>query len=362
MIDWYSQDSHVFVNDRSSPSLLPSDWEHYREYPAHIWLATSGTSSQGGSSIKWVALSKNAFLASALSVNQHLGGGAADIWLNPLPLFHVGGLSIFARSGLSGAKVEPLNLPKWDPEGFVKRVFETKATLASLVPAQVFDLVKLGTSSPPALRAVLVGGGALTEGLYEAALKLGWKVLPTYGMTECSSQVATAFHGSPDLHILPHVQCHVSSEGLLQIKSESLLTGYLEISPEQFAWRDPKLNGVLTTEDKCAIEGNILSFSGRIHDWIKIGGENVSLFHLEQHFEKLKPQGCDAVLLASKDERLGAVIVAAVAKKDAEIIPSIVERFNQTVMPYEKIRKVHFVDEIPRNALGKVVKKRLSFC
>lgn len=362
MIDWNSQDSHVFVNDRARPSRIPSDWEEFREYPGHIWLATSGTSSSDTASIKWVALPKKAFLVSAASVNHHLGCGAHDIWLNPLPLFHVGGLSIYARAKLSGAKVETLNLLKWIPDGFVERVFETKATLASLVPAQVFDLVELKASAPPSLRAVFVGGGALSEGLYEAALKLGWKLLPTYGMTECSSQVATASFNAPDLQILPHVQCSVSSDGLLQIKSGSLLTGYLEISPDQFLWSDPKHEGVFTTEDKCIIEGNIIRFSGRIHDWIKIGGENVSLFHLEQHFENLKPQGCDAVLLASKDERLGSIIVAAVDKKDAGIIQTFVEKFNQTVMPYEKIRKVHVVDEIPRNALGKVVKKRLSFC
>lgn len=355
MVNWLSQDSHVFVNDRAKKALLPSDWERYHDFPAHIWLATSGTSSKD-SSIKWVALSKQAFLTSAQAVNQHIGSSKEDIWLNPLPLFHVGGLSIFARAYLSGAKVE--TLPKWDP----KRLVETKATLTSLVPAQVFDLIELKIPSPPSLRAIFVGGGALSDSLYEAACNLGWRLMPTYGMTECASQVATASLCGRELQILPHIHCTLSEEGLLQIKSESLLTGYLEISPDKFVWRDPKQEGMFTTEDKCILEGNTLRFSGRIHDWIKIGGENVCLFHLEQHFERLKPIGCDAVLFASKDERLGAIIVAAVARKDSGAIEPLLEKFNETVMPYEKIRKVHIVEEIPRNALGKVVKKGLSLC
>lgn len=360
MIDWMSQDSHVFVNDRAKNPRLPSDWEGYDALPAHIWLATSGTSSPVNGSIKWVALSKNALLASARAVNHHLESCSEDIWLNSLPLFHVGGLSILARAYLSGARVDPLSLPKWDPEGFLERALETKATLASLVPAQVFDLVGLKRASPASLRAIFVGGGAFPQALYEAACQLGWKVLPTYGMTECATQVATAVLGSPDLKILPHMQCTISQEGLLEIKSESLLTGYLEISHAGFLWRDPKQEGVFTTEDKCIIEGAILHFSGRIHDWVKIGGENVSLFHLEQHFEKVK-SNCDAALLAVQDDRLGLIIVAAVAKKDADRVQPIVDRFNQTVMPYEKIRKVHVVEEIPRNALGKVVKKGIIF-
>lgn len=356
MIDWSSQDSHVFVNDRAKNTFFPSDWERYCEFPAHIWLTSSGTSSPDKGSIKWVALSKQAFLVSALAVNQHIGSVARDIWLNSLPIFHVGGLSIFARAFLSGAKVESLSLKKWNPRAFLERVYETKATLTSLVPTQVFDLVELNASSPPLLRAVFVGGGALSDSVYAAACKLGWKLLPTFGMTECASQIATASFDSPELQILPHIQCTVSKEGLLQIKSESLLTGYLEISHQRFVFCDPRQEGVFTTEDKCLIEGNTLRFLGRIHDWIKIGGENVSVFYLEQYFEKLKPKECEAVLLASEDNRLGAIIALAVTKKDSCKIQLAVDRFNQTVLPYERIRKVHIVEKIPRNALGKVVK------
>lgn len=362
MIDWTSKESHVFANERASFLHHPSDWIGFEDYPAHMWLATSGTSAHDASLIKWVALSKQAFLESASAVNHHLESDASDRWLNPLPLFHVGGLAIYARAFLSGAKVERLDLPKWSCVQFVEKVDESQATLASLVPAQVFDLVTLKLAAPSSLRAVLVGGGALQGHLYEAASDLGWKLLPTYGMTECASSVATAHLGATDLHILPHIQCSVSQEGLLQIQSKSLLTGYLEIAGDKFTWRDPKSGGVFTTEDRCVLDGNILRFSGRIHDWIKIGGENVSLYHLEQQFEKCKPQGCDVVLLAAQDERLGAVIVVAALQKDAELMESIIEGFNQSVMPYEKIRKVHFVEKIPRNALGKVMKQGFSFC
>lgn len=361
-VNWNSQESHVFVNERSFLSALPSDWEGFKEYPGHIWIATSGTSAANASFIKWVALSKKAFLTSASAVNRHLNCNSTDIWLNSLPLFHVGGLSIYARASLSRAKVEPLSHSKWCPLQFLQKTQEVKATLTSLVPAQVFDLVKLGLRSPPSLRGILVGGGILPDHIYEAAKKLHWNLLPTYGMTECCSSVATSHLGSPELHILPHVECSLSSEGLLQIKGESLLTGYLEIDQQQFSWRDPKKEGVFTSEDLCFIEGEILRilrFAGRIHDWIKIGGENVNLFHLDSHFQKLKMIECDAVLFAEENERLGKSIAVAVQKEDATMLQPIIDQFNLSVMPYEKIRNIHLVDAIPRNALGKVMKGQL---
>ena len=65
---------------------------------------------------------------------------------------------------------------------------------SSLVPAQVLDLVRAGLRPPPVLRAIVVGGGAISAELYRDARALGWPVLPSYGMTECCSQIATATH------------------------------------------------------------------------------------------------------------------------------------------------------------------------
>src|SRR5207244_12310235 len=100
--------------------------------PGHVLVATSGTTGD----VKLVALSKEAILASAAAVNTRLGARRGDVWCCVLPTFHVGGLGIHARAHLTGSRVIGM---AWDPHAFAR----TEATLASLVSAQVHDLVRL---------------------------------------------------------------------------------------------------------------------------------------------------------------------------------------------------------------------------
>lgn len=354
-IDWESSESHLFANPRLSSAFYPSLWPDFASLTHHLWIATSGTTEAAKGTIKWVALSKQAFLSSAVAVNDHLQSTSNDIWLNALPLFHVGGLSIHARAFLSGALVKQVEFSKWSPEDFMKSLKEMKATLTSLVPAQLYDI--LPYDPPPHLRAVVVGGGAVSEELYHRAHH--WPILPSFGMTECSSQIATAVLGSRDLVILPHVTCSTSAEGLLQIKSPALLTGYLYMGQEESWFEDPKVEGQLTTEDRVEITEGTLKFLGRQSDWIKIGGENVSFFQLESFFNKIKPHSIDAVLKPQADERLGTIIQLVTLKKYEGTVAPLIEAFNRGVMPYERIRAVRYVDAIPRSPLGKVLKHQL---
>ena len=97
---------------------------------AHVFVATSGSTGE----IKLVALSKRAILASAAAVNERLKVTSRDIWAAVLPPFHVGGLGVYARCHLAGARALPM---PWDARAFA----ESEATIASLVPAQVRDLI-----------------------------------------------------------------------------------------------------------------------------------------------------------------------------------------------------------------------------
>lgn len=355
LIDWVSQESYFFANPSLSSDFFPIRWTRFTEFSSHIWIATSGTTQAAKNAIKWVALSKKAFLASAEAVNAHLQSNSEDRWLNALPLFHVGGLSIFARAHLSGATVVQAGWTKWSPHGFMREL--SSITLTSLVPAQLFDLVQAGYEASPDLRGVVIGGGNVTDQLYQKARSLKWPILPSFGMTECCSQVATARFGDPSLILLSHVECSLSPERLLQIKSPALLTGYLHVKGTEFQWEDPKKNGVFTTEDVVEIKEGKLQFLGRKNAWIKIGGENVSLFHLDTYFNQVKPLEVDAYLKAAVDERLGNIIQLVTLTKHRDQTESLIEKFNHGVMPYEKIRSVQYVEFIPRTPLGKIYER-----
>jgi O-succinylbenzoic acid--CoA ligase len=342
MIDWSSRETHLLLNPRM-PSAERERLERMiaaaPALPAHVWLATSGTSG----SLKLVALSKSALLASAEAVNSHLPAHQKDVWCCVLPIFHVGGLGIYARAFLSDSPVVTF---EWDPQRYAGEAF----TLSSLVPAQLRDLVRAGLRPSASVQAIVIGGGALPPELYEAALALGWPVLPSYGMTECCSQIATATLDSPQLRILPHMSVRVDV-GRLAFAGPSLLTGYA--TEEGFV--DPKVEGWFVSEDLGDVEDDVLRVYGRDGEYIKIGGESVDLVRLDAILDSLRGS-VDAAIFAVPDQRLGHVIHLACVGRDGD---GLVAPFNARVLPFERIRQVHEVAAIPRTALGKLSRAEL---
>lgn len=331
-IDWLSDASHVLLNPRMPAGERARLESLAVDLPGHLWLATSGTSG----ALKLAALSKRAMLASAAAVNRRLRSDASDVWLAVLPTFHVGGLGIHARAFLSGARV----VTEWSDE----------VTLASLVPAQVSDLLSSGARPPRLLRAVIVGGGALTDELYTAGWESGWPLLPSYGMTETCSQVATAQPGSPELVLLDHVEARVE-DGRLAFRGESLFSGY----GTDAGFVDPKTDGWFVSDDLGSVEGGVLRPLGRMGEFVKIGGESVDLSRLDGILVAIA--GPHAAVAAIPDPRLGHVIHLFMADSvDADLV---VPAFNERVHPFERPRQIHVVDRIPRTALGKLIRKAL---
>jgi O-succinylbenzoic acid--CoA ligase len=339
-IDFLSRKCLCLSNPRMPSSELKPDVE----LAAHIWVATSGTTG----SVKWAALSYEAILHSAEAVNGHFQVSAKDIWINPLPLFHVGGLGIQARAYLSGSAVLPLK--KWDANEFY--ALAHKATLSALVPAQLYDLIRAGYRSPPSMRAIVIGGGALDHELFEQAIKLDWPVAPSYGMTECCSQVATAYPGENQMRILSHVE--LDGEPLM-IRSKALLTAYWQ---EGRLW-DPKQDGWFHTEDFVSISPPLITFRGRAGDLIKILGENVNLAALQKRFDRIAEQhNTEGCILAEKDPRRGNALILFTTA-DPELQALILKTFHSEVMPYERLQSVKQVAFIPRTDLGKIERAKL---
>lgn len=357
--DWESNRSHLLIN----PSYGEEQLNHFvaildetKKFPGHLWLATSGSTV-----VKWVGLSKEAVLASALAVNTHLQSTSADCWIHSLPDFHVGGLGIWARSYLSGAAVSNYKKDcpgKWNHHQFYNYLQESQGTLAALVPAQLSDLVKDQFLAPPALRAVIIGGGSVSSELYEKAKELKWPILPTYGLTECASQVATADHQSPDLKILNHVEVKIE-EGRIALKSPALLSVYARFEGNKIEVTDPKKGEWFLTEDRGRVENDHLVIEGRVDQIIKIGGESVDIAALEKKLQQLiaaRVDGLEMTLLPIPDPRLGQVIHAATTR----IENSVIEEFNSQVLPFEKIRQTHLVSNFPKSPLGKILRTELK--
>jgi o-succinylbenzoate---CoA ligase len=352
MIDFFSGESHLLLNPRLPDEDRRALEQLAAEVPAlrgHVWIATSGTSG----ALRLVALSKKAIVASAEAVNRHLDATAHDVWFCVLPTFHVGGLGIYARAALAGSRVIASD---WDARQFIGTVSTENVTLASLVPAQVRDLVSLGTRAPRSIRAIVVGGGATVHDLYDGARSLGWPVLPSYGMTEACSQIATARGESPDLRILSHIRVRVEDDQRLAFSGPSLLTGYAFFDDRgRGAFVDPKVDGWFASEDRGEVDCEILRPLGRAGAFVKIGGESVDLSRLDAILESVRGT-VDAAIIPVVDERLGHVIEIATVNDDVE---EIVRAFNARVLPFERIRAVRRVGSIPRSPLGKLLRAKL---
>lgn len=361
-IDWEDENSYVFVR----PSIQLSAEERktlLQRLPplkGHIWIASSGSSKLFSSITQFVGLSKRACLSSAESVNRHLDVTAKDIWLRAIPDFHVGGLSIFARAFLKSIQVLSFTSPKtrlWDAPLFFKTLVESNATLTSLVPAQVYDLVQLKYPAPRKLRAVVVGGDSLAPPIYALARQLGWNLLPSYGCTECSSQIATAdlrsleTYDFPKMKILSHIHIENLEDDQFRIQSQSLFTGYAFYTREHESVEFEKRqdDGWVSTDKGGSDRGRNFKFLGRQTDFINIGGEKVSL-------KNVRDQYCEAashlegyhtsLITALEDSRLGHVI-GLLTTQSTTGVALLVDAYNKTVLPYLRVRRVHQVRTLP---------------
>lgn len=346
---WESEPPDLRLNP-----LRPVETDGLRDYllgelgaKASVVLATSGSAGKA----KFVVLPKAALLASARAVNAHCGLTAEDVWLGGLSTFHVGGIGIYARAFANGARVAPLPWDSWTRDGsvFLEAVRREKATLASLTPAHLRDLVQAGARCPAPLRGLFLGGGAVAPELVARARELRWPVWPTYGMSEASSQIATSLDGDGAwLEVLPHWETRIDQgAGRLSIRGDALFSGYLERRGGD--WRfDParEPDGWFATGDRCQVAHGRLRFGGRLDDSVKILGELVSLASLDARLARFAIRG---LVVALPHPRRGHELVLV-----REPGGGALEGFNAGLAPVERVSRERVVAELPRSEIGKV--------
>jgi O-succinylbenzoic acid--CoA ligase len=297
-------------------------------------LFTSGTTAEP----KGVVLRRESLLASIEASAKNLGTREDDVWLLCLPLAHVGGLSIVLRA--LHARIPLVLLAKFDPGQVLTSIRRHRVTLASLVPAMMWALLDRDQDGALRLpRAILVGGAATSDRLLEACSCRGVRVLPTYGLTEAGSQVATASAGDPRrLRPLPGVEVRVVG-GRIEVRGPTVMAGYLGERPhEREEWLD--------TGDEGEIEDGCLRVSGRRDDVLITGGENVSPARVEQALEAL-PGIRSAVVFGIPDERWGQTVAAAlVADGERPTEPEWTAAL-AGLAPHERPKRFVWVDTLP---------------
>ncbi|MBP7950193.1 MAG: AMP-binding protein [Verrucomicrobiales bacterium] len=342
---WQQRGILVLQNPRAllpepPPDLLPG---------GALLFATSGSTGQP----KWILHSRETLLTSASAVNRRLQADRADTWLCCLPLFHVGGLAITARAHLSGSRV--VHGPdKWCPRETVRTMEAERVTLTSLVPAQVHDLAEQGLCAPPALRAAIVGGGFLSPALADRAAELGWPLLPSYGLTEAASQVATATGVFSPLQILSHWETAVDDQGRLLLRGPALFHGSFVRNGESWQFHPQPAGGWFATADRVQLDGGTLHWLGRLDRTVKILGELVDLDALERELSALA--GTEVAVISMPDERRGGILTIC-AESD---LSTAVAVHQQRCAPFQRLGRILQLEALPRSPLGKIQRVELK--
>lgn len=301
-------------------------------------MHTSGTTSEP----KRVELTYGNWRANALGSAVALGLDPDERWLCPMPLTHVGGLSIPIRSVIYAST--PVLHPRFDTDTVLSELMdgERRITLVSLVPTMLARLLDAGLRRPPTLRWALLGGGPIPASLLKCAATAGVPVAPTYGMTEACSQIAT--FGWP----LPGVQLTVA-DGEVLVRGATVAPGALSE------------DGWLHTGDLGELdERGRLRITGRRSETIVSGGENVAPPEIEAILLE-HPEVVDAGVFGRPDPEWGEAIIAAVVLCDgasvtaAELRAFCVER----LAPFKVPKLIAFTTDLPRTGSGKLLRRQL---
>ena len=307
--------------------------------PATV-MFTSGTTAGP----KEVVLTLDNWLGNAIGSALALGLDREERWLCPMPLAHVGGLSIQLRSVVY--ETEVLLHGRYDTEAVLAALMEASArvTLVSLVPTMLARLLDAGLQRPPSLRWALLGGGPIAPALLERAAAAGVPVAPSYGMTEACSQIATL--GRP----LFGTELAVGESGEVLVRGRTVSPGALGA------------DGWLHTGDRgrFAADGR-LEIVGRIADTIVSGGENVAPAEVEAVLSA-HPAIADVAVLGRTDAEWGEMVVAQIVLAAGAALPGADELRAfclERLAPFKVPKAFEPVDAVPRGSTGKLLRRAL---
>lgn len=314
----------------------------------HCVIHTSGTSGPP----KPVTLTYGNHLWNAVGSGVRIGVSPADRWLCCLPLHHIGGFAVLVRGAVYRIAVE---LQPFDVDVVAAAVDADRVTIISLVPTMLHRLLDAGAPLER-LRCALLGGGPLPAPLLDRALEAGVPVAPTYGLTECASQVATMPPGEARLRpgsagppILT-TEVRIDDEGLICVRGPSVAPG--EAGPD----------GWLQTRDLGRLdEEGYLYVLGRADDVIVSGGKKVVPDEVEQVL-LAHPGVADVAVHSREDPEWQQAVVATVVRAaGAQVDEAALRAFCREHLASHKVPKaIVFAAEIPRSDQGKVLRALLA--
>ncbi|NTW51784.1 MAG: o-succinylbenzoate--CoA ligase [Chlorobiaceae bacterium] len=283
-----------------------------KERPVSV-IHTSASSGQPKAALH--SFSNHWHSATGSAMNLPFGPG--DCWLLSLPLYHVGGYSMIYKSLLGGGAIA---IPP-QQEPLVESLTRFHLTHLSLVPTQLYRMLRThhGGVLLRKLKAVLLGGSAVSAPLLEKAIREQVPVYLTYGSTEMSTQVSTSTfpvigpQGDSGA-ILPYREAMIAVDGEILVKGPCLFMGYLEegrlrTARDEEGWFHTGDMGMISKE-------GLLTVLGRKDSMFVSGGENIHPEQIEKALTSV-PGIEEAFVVPSPDMEYGMRPMAWIRISDA---------------------------------------------
>lgn len=295
-----------------------------------------------------------------------------------LPFFHIYGMLVLMSVGLfKGATL--VTMPRFEMEQFLQVMQDYKITRAYLVPPIVLGLAKhplVDKYDLSPLKVILSGAAPLSAEVSQACRdRLGCVIKQGYGMTEMSpvthldSDDPTQIKLGAIGHLVPNTEAKIvdvateaelgpNEEGELWVRGPQRMIGYLNNPGATAASIDNEgwyLTGDIATVD----DEGFFRIVDRVKELIKYKGMQVAPAELEAVL-LTNSDIADAAVIPVPDEEAGELPKAYVVARDADMTAEAVMAFvAERVAPHKRIRLVEFVDQIPKSASGKILRRIL---
>ncbi|XP_010940654.1 putative 4-coumarate--CoA ligase-like 8 [Elaeis guineensis] len=351
------------------PGVGPAD-------PAALMYSSGTTGKSKG------VVSSHGNLVAMASVLRHVWGRREEVYACVVPLSHMFGFSVFV-CGAVAAGATVVVLRRYALDELLMAVEEHRVTLLPAVPPMVVQLARSGGVARAnydlrSLREVISSGAPLGRDNMErfADAYPGITLSQCYGLTETSGPV-TVCHGLKGRfqisigRLIPTVEAKIvhvrtgkalppNEHGELCLRGPPVMQGYLKNQEATSLAIDEE--GWLRTGDLCYIDtqGHVYVVD-RIKELIKYKAYQVAPAELEEVLST-HPEILDVAVTPYPDEEAGEIPMACVVRKAGSKIreEDIISFMEKKVAPYKKIRKVLFVEIIPRSPSGKILRRHLK--
>lgn len=359
-------ETKTFTEIKSLPEIPCSITEIWNPSRTITIMYTSGTTGFP----KGVRQTAGNHTSSALSSVLNLGLDEGDRWLCTMPLFHISGFSILVRSVLYGMEVRLY--AKFDAREVAMEIARGSVTRLSVVATGLqrilAEMEKTDAVASPAFKTILAGGGPIPDDYLQKSIQRRLPVLQTYGMTETSSQTATlaaedalqksGSAGKPLFFNQIKIADAVNplDIGEVLVAGPHVTPGYIGHASE----KSPLVDGWLKTGDVGYIDAEgYLYIVDRRSDLIISGGENIYPAEIENVLVS-HPDVLEAGVCGQEDKEWGSVPVAFIVT-DKKISEEQLNDFcKQRLAGYKVPKAFYVVDELPRNASNKLLRRQLK--